>query len=223
MGRGRMREGQKTFIPLRMITAGVMPIIFAQSVIIVPATIAQFSNSAVMSEIANFMIPGGTPYNVLFALLIIIFSYFYTSIIFNSVDLSENLKKQGAFIPGVKPGSATADYIDGVLARITLPGSIFLALVAIIPVIVASGIGVAQFAFGGTSHPDRRRCAARHAGADPAAPDPAQVRWLHEVGPGEVPRPPEQVRDVAGRQSTVYSRQEAAPPGAAFGVNGGEC
>ncbi|MEO5825334.1 MAG: preprotein translocase subunit SecY [Gemmatimonadales bacterium] len=151
MGRGRIREGQKTFIPIRLITAGVMPIIFAQTVIIVPSTIAQFSNSAVMSEIANFMIPGGMPYNVLFGLLIIVFSYFYTSIIFNSVDLSENLKKQGAFIPGVRPGSATADYIDGVLARITLPGSIFLALVAIIPVLVASGIGVAQFAFGGTS------------------------------------------------------------------------
>jgi len=151
MGRGRIREGQKTFIPIRLITAGVMPIIFAQTVIIVPSTIAQFSNSSAMAEVSNFMLPGALPYNLLFALLIIVFSYFYTSIIFNSVDLSENLKKQGAFIPGVKPGSATADYIDNVLGRITLPGSVFLALIAIVPIVIAQRIGIADFAFGGTS------------------------------------------------------------------------
>lgn len=151
MGRGRVREGQKTFIPIRLITAGVMPIIFAQTVIIVPQTIASFTRSPVLTEISNFLAIGTAAYNILFGLLIILFSYFYTSIIFNAVDLSENLKKQGAFIPGIKPGAATADYIDGVLARITLPGSIFLALVAILPIIVANMLGMPQFQFGGTS------------------------------------------------------------------------
>jgi preprotein translocase subunit SecY len=151
MGRGRIREGQKTFIPIRLITAGVMPIIFAQTVIIVPSTIAQFTGNETLTTIASFLAIGGLEYNILFALLIVVFSYFYTSIVFNSVDLSENLKKQGAFIPGVKPGAATADYIDGVLGRITLPGSLFLAVVAIIPITVAKLVGIQNFAFGGTS------------------------------------------------------------------------
>jgi preprotein translocase subunit SecY len=151
MGRGRIREGQKSFIPIRLITAGVMPIIFAQTVIIVPSTIASFTRSPIMTEVSNFLALGSAPYNILFGLLIILFSYFYTSIIFNAVDLSENLKKQGAFIPGIKPGAATADYIDGVLGRITLPGSVFLAAVAIMPIIVANALGMPQFQFGGTS------------------------------------------------------------------------
>jgi preprotein translocase subunit SecY len=151
MGRGRIREGQKTFIPIRLITAGVMPIIFAQTVIIVPATVAQFTRVDALQGIAQFLTPGGMAYDILFAFLIVVFSYFYTSIVFNSVDLSENLKKQGAFIPGVKPGAATADYIDGVLGRITFPGSLFLAVVAIIPIAVAAGVGIQQFQFGGTS------------------------------------------------------------------------
>jgi preprotein translocase subunit SecY len=151
MGRGRIREGQKSFIPIRLITAGVMPLIFAQTVIIVPSTIASFTRSPIMTEVSNFLALGSAPYNILFGLLIILFSYFYTSIIFNAVDLSENLKKQGAFIPGIKPGAATADYIDGVLGRITLPGSVFLAAVAIMPIIVANALGMPQFQFGGTS------------------------------------------------------------------------
>jgi preprotein translocase subunit SecY len=151
MGRGRIREGQKTFIPVRLITAGVMPIIFAQTVIIVPTTVAQFTQNETLQSITSFLTPGGWEYNLLFAIMIVVFSYFYTSIVFNSVDLSENLKKQGAFIPGVKPGAATADYIDGVLGRITLPGSLFLAVVAIIPISIAKMVGIQQFAFGGTS------------------------------------------------------------------------
>jgi preprotein translocase subunit SecY len=151
MGRGRIREGQKTFIPIRLITAGVMPIIFAQTVIIVPSTVAQFTQNETLQSITSFLTPGGWQYNLLFAIMIVVFSYFYTSIVFNSVDLSENLKKQGAFIPGVKPGAATADYIDGVLGRITLPGSLFLAVVAIVPITLAKAVGITQFAFGGTS------------------------------------------------------------------------
>ena len=106
MGRGRIREGQKTFIPIRLITAGVMPIIFAQTIIIVPGTLASFTQNPVLTEMASFFQPGDLPYDLVFALLILVFSYFYTSIIFNSVDLAENLKKQGGFIPGVKPGPA---------------------------------------------------------------------------------------------------------------------
>ena len=150
MGRGRIREGQKTFIPIRLITAGVMPIIFAQTIIIVPGTIANFVKSPILNDFAAFFSPGGWAYNLTFALLIVLFSYFYTSIIFNSVDLSENLKKQGAFIPGVRPGAATADYIDAVLARVTLPGSTFLAIIAILPIVVSNALGI-QTGFGGTS------------------------------------------------------------------------
>jgi len=150
MGRGRIREGQKTFIPIRLITAGVMPIIFAQTIIIVPGTIANFLKIPALSDMAAFFAPGTAAYNLVFALMIVLFSYFYTSIIFNSVDLSENLKKQGAFVPGVRPGAATADYIDAVLARVTLPGSLFLAFIAILPMVVSRKLGI-QSQFGGTS------------------------------------------------------------------------
>ncbi len=150
MGRGRVREGQKTFIPIRLITAGVMPIVFAQTIIIMPSTIANFTQNEALKDVANFFTPGDLPYDIVFAVMVVLFSYFYTSIIFNSVDLSENLKKQGGFIPGVKPGAATADYIDQVLGRITLPGAVFLALIAIIPTIVARQFSY-QSAFGGTS------------------------------------------------------------------------
>jgi preprotein translocase subunit SecY len=151
MGRGRVREGTKTFIPIRLITAGVMPIIFAQTIIIVPGTIASFTQNPVLTELASFFQPGDLPYDLVFGFLILVFSYFYTSIIFNSVDLAENLKKQGGFIPGVKPGASTADYIDGVLARITLPGGLFLALVALLPMVVSNWLGIPNSGFGGTS------------------------------------------------------------------------
>jgi preprotein translocase subunit SecY len=150
MGRGRIREGQKTFIPIRLITAGVMPIIFANTIILVPGTIASFTKNPVMQDVATFFSPGALAYDLIFAFMVVLFSYFYTSIIFNSVDLAENLKKQGGFIPGVKPGASTADYIDAVLARITLPGGLFLAAVSLIPIFVSKAVGV-QANFGGTS------------------------------------------------------------------------
>jgi preprotein translocase subunit SecY len=128
-----------------------MPIIFAQTIIIVPGTLASFTQNPVLTELANFFQPGDLPYNLVFGFLILIFSYFYTSIIFNSVDLAENLKKQGGFIPGVKPGASTADYIDGVLARITLPGGLFLAVVAVLPIVVSGWLGIPNSGFGGTS------------------------------------------------------------------------
>ncbi len=150
MGRGRIREGQKTFIPIRINSAGVMPIIFAQSLIIVPGTIATFSNLPWLRAMSEAFSPGTPIYYTSYALLIIFFTYFYTSIIFNPVDIAENLKKQGGFIPGVKPGAATADYIDDVLSRVTLPGSFFLTAVALLPFFIFDRFNV-PFFFGGTA------------------------------------------------------------------------
>ncbi len=152
MGRGRVREGQKTFIPIRLITAGVMPIIFAQTIIVVPATVASFTKNPLLQDLASFFNPttGGWGYAAVFTVMTVVFSYFYTSIVFNSVDLAENLKKQGGFIPGVRPGASTADYIDNVLGRITLPGSLFLAFVSLVPLVVSNWTGI-QAQFGGTS------------------------------------------------------------------------
>ncbi|MEO8199762.1 MAG: preprotein translocase subunit SecY [Gemmatimonadota bacterium] len=150
MGRGRVRESQKTFIPIRLLTASVMPIIFAQTIIIVPGTLASVTKNEFLQGLADFFTPGDLPYVIIFTAMILLFSYFYTSIIFNSVDLAENLKKQGGFIPGVKPGASTADYIDTVLARVTLPGAIFLAFVALVPILLSKQLGF-QSAFGGTS------------------------------------------------------------------------
>lgn len=150
MARGRMREAAKNFIPLRVNASGVMPIIFASSVIVVPGAIAQFSGNPAAQRMAEYFSPGSPLYYVLTAVLIVFFTYFYTSIIFNPVDLSENLKKQGGFIPGVKPGSRTAEYIDHVVTRITLPGALFLTFIALLPIFIADAINV-PFQFGGTS------------------------------------------------------------------------
>jgi preprotein translocase subunit SecY len=150
MARGRQREAAKNFIPLRINTAGVMPIIFAQSVIVVPGAIAQFSGSPRAQAIAEYFQPGSALYFALSAILIVVFTYFYTSIIFNPVDLAENLKKQGGFVPGVKPGAKTAEYIEGVVERITFPGAIFLTAIALLPIAIAKIVNV-PFSFGGTS------------------------------------------------------------------------
>jgi preprotein translocase subunit SecY len=150
MARGRMREAAKNFIPLRVNASGVMPIIFASSVIVVPGAVAQFSGNEKAKIISDYFQPGTWLYYLLMAIFIVFFTYFYTSIIFNPVDLSENLKKQGGFIPGVKPGSKTAEYIDHVVTRITFPGALFLTFIALLPVFIADMINV-PFRFGGTS------------------------------------------------------------------------
>ncbi|MBL8996149.1 MAG: preprotein translocase subunit SecY [Gemmatimonadales bacterium] len=150
MAKGRQREAAKNFIPLRVNSAGVMPIIFAQSLIVVPGAVAQFSGNQSMAAFADLFAPGTMWYFILSAVLIMFFTYFYTSIIFNPVDLAENLKKQGGFIPGIKPGSKTAEYIDQVVTRITLPGAIFLTVIALLPIWLADLFGV-PFQFGGTS------------------------------------------------------------------------
>ena len=151
VGRGRIREGQKSFIPLRVNSAGVMPIIFAQSFIVVPGTIAAFSSVGIFKDLADIFQPASWAYSITYGALIIFFAYFYTAIIFNPVDLAENLKKQGAFIPGVKPGARTAEYIDRILTRVTLPGSIYLALIALLPFWILDIFNMQWFFFGGTS------------------------------------------------------------------------
>ncbi|HEX6751218.1 MAG TPA: preprotein translocase subunit SecY [Longimicrobium sp.] len=152
MGRGRIRQGQKSFIPLRVNMAGVMPIIFAQSIMILPATVATFARSDRMKAFAQWFEVYSLPYYVVFTLLIIFFTYFYTAIIYNPVDIAENLKKQGAFVPGVKPGARTAEYIDRVMSRISLPGAIFLAMIAIVPAALERAFGVTSLnrVLGGT-------------------------------------------------------------------------
>ncbi|UCC26797.1 MAG: preprotein translocase subunit SecY [Gemmatimonadales bacterium] len=151
VGRGRIQEGQKSFVPLRVNSAGVMPIIFAQSFIIVPGTLAAFSSISWLQGMADIFQPNNWIYYTTYSVLILFFTYFYTAIIFNPVDLAENLKKQGAFVPGVKPGARTAEYIDRILTRITLPGSIYLALVALLPFWIFDIFGITTFIFGGTS------------------------------------------------------------------------
>src|SRR5437762_5060224 len=150
MARGRMREASRSFIPLRINSAGVMPIVFAQSVIVVPGAIAQFWGNPRLREVADYFNPGTPLYYILSAILILFFTYFYTSIIFNPVDIAENLKKQGGFIPGVKPGAKTAEYIDSIVSRVTLPGALFLTVIALLPIWLTSLVNV-PFRFGGTS------------------------------------------------------------------------
>jgi preprotein translocase subunit SecY len=150
VGRGRVQEGQKSYVPIRINAAGVMPIIFAQSFIIVPGTLAAFSNMNFIREMADLFQPGNWLYYGVYGILVVFFTYFYTAIIFNPVDLAENLKKQGAFVPGVKPGARTAEYIDRVLTRVLVPGSIYLALIAILPFWIFDIFNIQTFFFGGT-------------------------------------------------------------------------
>ena len=153
MARGRQREAARNFIPLRINTAGVMPIIFAQSVIVIPGALAQFSGNARLQEIAEYFNPPGPirgSTSCCRRVLIMFFTYFYTSIIFNPVDLAENLKKQGGFVPGIKPGAKTAEYIEQVVERITLPGAMFLTVIALMPH-RHRRVGQRAVQFGGTS------------------------------------------------------------------------
>ncbi len=146
--------GVTQYIPMKVNQAGVMPLIFAQSIMFIPNTVLSFfPNSEFMTSVAKYFEYDSFFYSTVYALLIIFFTYFYTAIAFNPKDVADNMKKQGGFIPGVRPGKPTSDFIDNILTKITLPGSIFLAIIAIIPTfLVKIGItqGLAQF-FGGTS------------------------------------------------------------------------
>jgi len=150
----RMYGGQSTHIPLRINTAGVIPVIFASSLILFPATLARFVPTWWMQAVSDALSPGPLPRHGLYYLLymgfIVFFTYFYTAIIFNPNDLADNMKKYGGFIPGVRPGKKTAEYIDRVLTRITLPGAIFLALISVLPDFLIRSFNV-PFYFGGTS------------------------------------------------------------------------
>jgi preprotein translocase subunit SecY len=145
----RVYGGQSTHIPLRINTAGVIPVIFASSLILFPATLARFL-PGFMQSVADALSPGRMTYTVLYMGLIVFFAYFYTAIVFNPVDLADNMKKYGGFIPGVRPGKKTAEYIDHVLTRITLPGALFLALISVLPDLLIRWFNV-PFYFGGTS------------------------------------------------------------------------
>ncbi|TAL69480.1 MAG: preprotein translocase subunit SecY [Bacteroidetes bacterium] len=147
--------GTTQYIPLRVNTAGVMPIIFAQSLMFVPNTILSFfPESQFLSSLAHLFSDRSFVYAIIYGLMIVFFTYFYTAIVFNPKDIADNMKKQGGFIPGIRPGKPTSEYIDQILTRITLPGSVFLAIIAILPTFVTSIFAVtSSFAsfFGGTS------------------------------------------------------------------------
>ncbi len=147
----KMVGGQSTHIPLRVNTAGVIPIIFAQSIIVFPGTLASFFPDSRLVDVVNQLFsPGAALYIIIYALMIIFFSYFYTAIVLNPVDLAENMKKYGGFVPGIRQGKPTANYIDRILTRITFPGSIYLAAIAVLPDLLIRR-GNVPFYFGGTS------------------------------------------------------------------------
>lgn len=151
----RQYGGARQYIPLKVNAAGVMPIIFAQAIMFIPITLAGFASESSLTGLVGVLSNhNGLTYNLIFATLNILFTYFYTAIMVNPTQMAEDMKKNGGFIPGVKPGKQTAEFIDDIMSKITLPGSIFLALVAIMPAIASNFLGVSdQFSrfFGGTS------------------------------------------------------------------------
>jgi preprotein translocase subunit SecY len=147
----RIYGGQSTHMPLKINISGVIPPIFASSIIVFPATIAQFfPNVGFMKSVAESLHPNGILYNLIYILAIVFFTYFYTAVIFNPVDVAENLKKNGGYIPGIRPGKATAEYLDRVLSRLTFIGAVYLCFVCVLPIILTAKANV-PFYFGGTS------------------------------------------------------------------------
>ncbi len=150
----RMTQGGQTYLPLRVNMAGVIPVIFAASIMAIPPTIGsligQNRTGSFATQLANFFSPSSWHYVLGEAIFIILFTYFYTAVTFNPVDQAENLRKYGGFIPGVRPGRPTAEFLDRILARLTFPGALFLAAIAALPTILITQTN-AQFAFGGTS------------------------------------------------------------------------
>ena len=148
MGR-TVYEGQTTYLPLKVNTAGVIPPIFASSILMLPGTIGQFWDNPVMNYMNNALYPGAWLYNVVYAVMVVFFAYFYTAITFNPDDIADNLKKQGGYIPRVRPGKETAAYIDWLLSRLTAAGAVYLAVICILPTILYTDFNV-PFYFGGT-------------------------------------------------------------------------
>jgi preprotein translocase subunit SecY len=147
----KMYGGHSTHIPLKVNQAGVIPIIFASSVLMFPVTIAQFIDVDWVKTVAGYFAWGSILNTTLYALLIIFFTYFYTAVTLNINDMAENMKKYGGFIPGMRPGKPTADYLDRVMTRITLAGAIFLAFIAILPNVVVWATNIEGVYFGGTA------------------------------------------------------------------------
>ncbi|MGE0680482.1 MAG: preprotein translocase subunit SecY [Candidatus Binatia bacterium] len=146
----RVYGGQSSHLPLKLNTAGVIPPIFASSVLIFPATIASFADHPWAQTVSGVLNPGGWIYDIVYVALIIFFCYFYTAVVFNPVDVADNMKKYGGFIPGIRPGQRTAEYIDRVLSRVTLSGAIYVALVCLLPTLLIGSFNV-PFYFGGTA------------------------------------------------------------------------
>lgn len=146
----KMYGGRSTYLPLKINTSGVIPPIFASSIIMFPATLASFVTIPWMQNIASLISPGNITYELLFVGFIFFFCYFYTAVTFNPVNVADNMKKQGGYIPGIRPGEPTAEYIDKVLTRITLGGAIYVSLVCVLPSILISKFNV-PFYFGGTA------------------------------------------------------------------------
>jgi preprotein translocase subunit SecY len=144
----RVYGGQSSHLPLKINTSGVIPPIFASSILVFPATVATFVPA--LKDYAAYLTPGGAVYDLVYVALIIFFAYFYTAVTFNPVDVADNLKKYGGFIPGIRPGRYTAEYIDRVLSRITLGGAIYVAAVCVLPTILIQRFNV-PFYFGGTA------------------------------------------------------------------------
>ncbi|MCK4648980.1 preprotein translocase subunit SecY, partial [bacterium] len=149
----RMYGGQSTFIPIRVNTPGVIPIIFASSILMFPATIATFTRLEFMKMVGVWLSPGHLLYSILYAILIIFFCYFYTAMIFNPLDLADNMKRYGGFIPGIRPGRSTSEYIERTLSRIVLAGAIALVIIALFPDLVNAKLGISPLMagfYGGT-------------------------------------------------------------------------
>ncbi len=146
----RVYGGQSTHLPIKLNTSGVIPPIFASSVLMFPATIANFYQAPFMKKVSAFFSPSNPIYVITYVVLIIFFAYFYTAIIFNPVDVADNLKKFGGYIPGIRPGKKTAEYIDRVLTRLTFWGGLYLSLVCVIPIFLMRKFNV-PFYFGGTA------------------------------------------------------------------------
>ena len=146
----KMYGGQSSHLPLRLNTAGVIPPIFASSILMFPATIANFSSVEWLNQMSNYLAPGSILYNVFFVAMIVFFCYFYTAIIFDPKDIADNLKKQGGFIPGIRPGQKTKEYIDKVLSRLTFWGSIYVSIVCVLPMFLIQKFNV-PFYYGGTA------------------------------------------------------------------------
>jgi preprotein translocase subunit SecY len=147
----RVTQGGLSYFPLKVNTAGVIPPIFASSLLMLPLTVGQFANSPLIARITqDYLSFGGLWYNVIYVSLIVFFAFFYTAIVINPVDVSENIKRFGGYIPGIRPGKKTAEYIDRILSRLTLIGAIYVSLVCVMPVFLLSRFGV-PFYFGGTA------------------------------------------------------------------------